>query len=256
MSESIKDLRRICQVSRETGFYQFGWFEKNFLRKVSIYFTKLFLKMKISANQVTFISLSVGIAAGILFTFGSAQLWVIGALLLYFSQVLDVSDGEVARYNRTASAKGAFWDTMGGLFVWQFVIVCASFGIYDVLQEIVALFFGFAALILLFLYNAADLLPYSILYQEGQLPEATRDKVRVSFKGILRYGWIIFGQGGLFHGILLTSIVDCFLHPFAITGFSLNFKFIYLMSYTTALVIGLTIKIYNVHRQGLKIVRP
>jgi len=257
MTASIKEIRRICQASRETEFYQFGWFEGNFIRKVSPYFTKLFLKIRISANQVTFISLLVGIAAGIFLTFSSTRFWIIGALLLYLFLILDDVDGEVARYNKTASPRGAFWDTISGLFVWQFTLACASFGIYSALNEIAVLVFGFSAIVLLFLYNISTLLSYPILHEKGLLLKALADRPEKSFKGVLRYGQAVFGQGaqGLFHGILVTSLIDCFLSPFAIAGFSFNFRFIYLIAYDVALLLGVMIKIYNVHRRGVKVAR-
>jgi phosphatidylglycerophosphate synthase len=257
MSESIKELREICQATRENEFLQMSWFSKNCLRKVSIYFTKLFLLMKISANQATFIGLLMGIAAGIFLTFGSALFWIIGALLLYLFLVFDDVDGEIARYTKTASPRGAFWDATSGWIVWQFTLACASFGIYNALHEIVALVFGFGAIALLFLYNALTLLPYSVLHEKGLLPEALKGKPEKSFTGVLRYGQSIFGHAmqGLTHGILVTSLIDCFLSPFVIAGFLFNFRFLYLMVYVVALLFSVIMKIYNVHHLGVRVMR-
>ncbi len=262
MSESIKELRRICQASRENELFQMSWTSKHIFRKLSIYFTKLFLITKISANQVTFLGLLVGIIAAVFLTFGNPIYWIAAALLLYLFLILDLVDGEIARYNKTASVRGAFWDTISGLFVWQFILVCASFGIYRALHEVIVLVFGFAALALLFLYNVSTLLSYPILHEKGLLPEALlpeaiKDKHRKNLKGTLRYGRAIFGQGGqgLFHGILVTSVIDCFVSLPAIAGFSLNFRFLYLIAYVAALLIGVMAKIYDVHRRGVRIMR-
>jgi len=68
-SESIKELRKICQESRYENEGGMPWFERIFFRRISIYFTKLLLKMGISANQATLISFFIGIIGGSFFCF-------------------------------------------------------------------------------------------------------------------------------------------------------------------------------------------
>lgn len=257
MTEPIKELRKICQETRETDLYKMSPAERFFFRKVSIYFTKLFLKMKTSANQVTLISVLAGIAAGIFLILGSPRYWIIASLLLYLFMILDHSDGEVARYNKTASPKGMFWDSMAGWFVWGFTLACMSFGIYNQVHEISVFAFGLGATILLFLYNVSTLLPYFILREKSFEPRELEKKPEPSFKGLLRYGQLVFGQAeqGLIHGILITSIIDCFVPVFTIATVSLNFRFIWLIIYTVAFLTGVIVKVHNVSRHGIKIRR-
>jgi phosphatidylglycerophosphate synthase len=254
--ESIKDLKGICQESKKTdaAFYEFGWFERYCARPVSIYFTRVFLRMRISANQVTLTGLLVGIGAGILLIFGSAQFWVIGALLLYLSVILDHADGEVARYNRTFSAEGEILDAISDRFLNRFVLTCACLGIYNVLHEIVVLVLGFAGLILLFLCEVPRLLAHiAIAEREGQ-PEYGIVKLGKSFRSeLVRYGYIVFGHGtqSLLVGILVTSIIDCFLPPFTIANFLFDFRFIYVMAYIGALVVAAIVLTNILFRRGL-----
>jgi phosphatidylglycerophosphate synthase len=257
MTESIKELRKICQATRETDLHKMSPTERFVFRKVSIYFTKLFLKMKTSANQVTLISLLVVIAAGILLIPGNPKYWIAASLLLHLFLILDCCDGEVARYNKTASPEGMFWDAITGDFLLGFILACMSFGIYNQTHEIFAFAFGLGAIVLVFLYNASLVKPYLILREKSSTLEKPEEKPEASFKGLLRYGQLVFGQGeqGLIHGILITSIIDYFVPSFTIATFLLNFRFIWLIIYTLAFLVGVIATFRNVSRQGIRIHR-
>ena len=50
MVESIKELKKICDKGEREH-----WYLRLIMRPISMYFTKLFLKLHVSANQVTFL---------------------------------------------------------------------------------------------------------------------------------------------------------------------------------------------------------
>src|SRR5699024_7392590 len=84
------------------------WSAQLYLRHISIYFTMLLVRTKISANGVTGLMILAGwCIAGSLLIPG---IW--GAVLaVFFSQVqmyIDCCDGEVARWRGTSGAKGGF----------------------------------------------------------------------------------------------------------------------------------------------------
>ncbi|MCD1285532.1 MULTISPECIES: CDP-alcohol phosphatidyltransferase family protein [unclassified Brevibacterium] len=89
------------------------WTAQLYLRHISIYFTMLLVRTRISANGVTGLMIFAGwcIAASLLIP----GIW--GALLaVFFSQVqmyIDCCDGEVARWRETSGAKGVFLDKVG-----------------------------------------------------------------------------------------------------------------------------------------------
>ncbi|MGO2862162.1 MAG: CDP-alcohol phosphatidyltransferase family protein [Brevibacterium sp.] len=89
------------------------WTAQLYLRHISIYFTMLLVRTRISANGVTGLMIVAGwcIAASLLIP----GIW--GALLaVFFSQVqmyIDCCDGEVARWRGTSGAKGVFLDKVG-----------------------------------------------------------------------------------------------------------------------------------------------
>jgi len=107
MVESIAKLRKKCQSNRKVkGRAGEHWIALKLYRRVSIYFTKFFLTIGVSANQVSALSFLLALSAALLFTTGSHLYSAFGALLIFISQTIDYSDGEIARYRGTAGKKG------------------------------------------------------------------------------------------------------------------------------------------------------
>ena len=101
----IKELRKICQTGIKKDLWSWDFIQRN----ISIYFTKLFIKIGLTANQVTVLNL--------LFTFGGTYSLFTGNYLVAFALyqlyfIIDCSDGELARYYGTASGRGLFLDRM------------------------------------------------------------------------------------------------------------------------------------------------
>ncbi len=89
-----------------------------FSARVSIYFTWLLAHTPITANQVTHLFTAFGIAsAAVMFAPG---LWpvVLGIVLFRTHMLLDVMDGEMARYRGTSSDLAAYQDYMTHYFVY------------------------------------------------------------------------------------------------------------------------------------------
>lgn len=72
--------------------------------------TRLLLKTPLSANQVTFLSLAVGLAAGPFFAQRQYALNLAGALLFQLYYLLDNCDGDVARLKNQQSPFGGWFD--------------------------------------------------------------------------------------------------------------------------------------------------
>jgi len=107
MVESIKDLREICQANKVVrGRQGEQWIGRMFFRKFSIYFTKVFLYTPLTANQISFLSSLIALSAAILLAIGVWKLGIIAGFLFFLAEVVDHSDGEVARYRKTAGIKG------------------------------------------------------------------------------------------------------------------------------------------------------
>ena len=105
-----EELRAICQPSDlDVCLYR-----RIFVRKISIYFTAVFLRLNISANTVSILKGVLACSGAVMFAFGRPLWYLLSALLLQLSFILDACDGEVARYMGTnATAGGEFLDKIG-----------------------------------------------------------------------------------------------------------------------------------------------
>ncbi len=72
--------------------------------------TPVALRLGLTPNQVTLVSVVLGLAAAAAFAVGSWPALVAGAVLLQLSLVVDCVDGDVARYRRMFSPVGAWLD--------------------------------------------------------------------------------------------------------------------------------------------------
>lgn len=256
MKPSIQSLRAICQTTRENEYYQMRWFEKNVSRRLSIYFTSIFISFKLSANQVTLISFIVGLLGALFLVFSHAYYWLIGFIFIYLFLILDCCDGEIARYNKTSSRKGEFWDSICGNLIWSFILCSSSIGIYLLTEEILAIILGMFSVILLFLHYQVihnNIIPNqssnatNIQISGFQKLEAS-NRIILVIKTLFRLGRSFFGNGaqGIIHGLFLASIIDLFIPLFFIGPLQLNARFIYFMIYSIALFINAFYGLYHI----------
>jgi hypothetical protein len=89
-----------------------GFFTTFFVSTWSRYVARWAARAGLTPNQVTFIALCIGIAAGVAFATGERAGYIAGAVLVYLSFVADCVDGQLARYTRTFSKFGAWLDSV------------------------------------------------------------------------------------------------------------------------------------------------
>ncbi len=87
-----------------------GFYSTFVLRRASKPLTALALRVGVTPNQVSVLSLFVGLAAALSFATGSWWGLLTGALLMQASLIIDCVDGEVARFTRSFSDLGAWID--------------------------------------------------------------------------------------------------------------------------------------------------
>ncbi len=107
MKETIKTLRLKCQSTRPSIFNDFL---SKFYYFISIYFTWFLINLKFTSNRVTILSGLVCIVASYFLSTGEEFGLLFGCILLSIFSILDMSDGEVARYHDQGSMEGHFLD--------------------------------------------------------------------------------------------------------------------------------------------------
>lgn len=87
-----------------------GFIDRYFNRRLSRWFTRIFLALGASPNVITIVATVVGLLAAMLFGVGTYTSGVAAALLFQLAAVIDCCDGEVARLTFTESPFGAWLD--------------------------------------------------------------------------------------------------------------------------------------------------
>jgi phosphatidylglycerophosphate synthase len=98
------------------------WMARWFLRAVSLRFTAVLIRTPVTANQLTGLMIVVGLLAAV--PLGASGLWtaLVGVVAIWVYFLLDLCDGEVARWRRRTSIKGVYLDRVGHYLVEAAVI--------------------------------------------------------------------------------------------------------------------------------------
>ena len=126
--ESIQELRRKCQTSRE---WADTWHGRKIARRLSIYITSFFLRLGVSANFATGTFLAAGVCGGLLLLSGNRFMFVLGALFLQLSYILDHVDGEIARYRKQTSLTGIYFDHIAHYIIHPLFFFCFGLGLFS-----------------------------------------------------------------------------------------------------------------------------
>lgn len=87
-----------------------GFVDRFFNRKISRWFTRVFLATGFSPNAITILAAVVGVVSAASFGLGTYSAGIIAALLFQLAAIIDCCDGEVARLTFTESPFGAWLD--------------------------------------------------------------------------------------------------------------------------------------------------
>jgi phosphatidylglycerophosphate synthase len=153
IKENIQELRKICQFPRREID---TWHGRHVCRPFSIYMTRVAILLGISANTVTLIFFIIGLLACFFFTRGTGLGFLAGALTLQFWYLVDMVDGEVARYRKETSATGSYFDKMGHYAVNASIFFGLGFGIYREIDVPHSIVIGFIAGISIVLISASE----------------------------------------------------------------------------------------------------
>jgi len=99
-------------------------------RLPSFYVTWFFLRLNISANQATYISIIIGLGSCIFLALGSYVLKLAGVLLAVLYLLLDCVDGNIARYRKLSSPFGKFIDASASYIISSFLFMSIGLGVF------------------------------------------------------------------------------------------------------------------------------
>lgn len=138
MMSLIKEIKSFQKGPEQSGYVMYYVF-----RQVSPYFSALFIKLKLSANFITLLSM---LSDFLVIYLMYAQQWIVAGILVNLAMVLDCSDGEVARYykskekNPKGTKFGSYLDAVLGTIGFTLVVFFAGYFLGNMWISLFAMF--------------------------------------------------------------------------------------------------------------------
>lgn len=104
--------------------------DRYIIRKISGFITWFLVKTPVTPNQITIISLILGIASAAFFSHGAHTYTIIAGLFYFISTVFDQCDGEVARHKQMTSDFGKTFDIIVDSIVNATITIGITIAIY------------------------------------------------------------------------------------------------------------------------------
>ena len=123
----IRDMRRDVPASYKSIDTEEP-FDKIFTKPMGYLFTRFFIHIKWTPNMVTILSMFIGVAGGIMFYPNSFGWNLAGVLLVILANILDSTDGQMARLTGQKSALGRILDGMSSTlwYIAMYIAVCCK----------------------------------------------------------------------------------------------------------------------------------
>lgn len=143
---AVEKYRQLCQKNKSENYL----LDKYIFRKISIYFTIIFIKLGISANQATFLSLLAALGSLCFLVSNAAWAMIAAAILIFFYHTLDHVDGELARYylregRQAPSLSGTYFDLLVHRYSSNLMVFFMGISVYRLFGYEFTLVLGFAA---------------------------------------------------------------------------------------------------------------
>ncbi|MFM8961756.1 MAG: CDP-alcohol phosphatidyltransferase family protein [Actinomycetota bacterium] len=211
---SIAELREICQPQSVTGRSNAEhWVADLYLRKISLYLTRILLKTPITANGVTYLMILTGISISAALQIPGVTGLVIAFLLSQLQMLWDCCDGEIARWRETQSPKGVFLDRVGHYLTESLLPIALAWRISSENKDYELLFLA-ALISVLILLNKGfnDAVHVSRAY--ASLPKLVDIKSVSEPKSLVlrvaRAPFKVFAVQRLFHSVEMSIIILLF----------------------------------------------
>lgn len=150
-SEWLRDEKDFCEAEKRLlqscGLNNDSFMDRLITRSISRQLTSLFLKTSVAPNQITSLSLFIGLAAALCFLLGGHKMGIAGSVLLLVSAWVDCVDGEVARLKFMTSEWGAKLDIVSDNIVHCSVFFAIGMGLYFSTGESIFKYLGALAVL-------------------------------------------------------------------------------------------------------------
>lgn len=145
---------------------------QQFLFVTSKQLTKFFFYTRVTPHQVILLSMIFGIVASYLIVQPERLYAIIGAILLFYKNVLDKVDGSLARAKGLDSRRGRFYDSISDFIVTFTSFTAISYSLYLQYNSVYAIVLGYTAMIFSMLQCS-----YFIFYQVSFIRSTGKETV-------------------------------------------------------------------------------
>jgi len=127
LNPTIEQIREVSQPVSVTGRSNSEhWIADLYLRRISPYITRIFLKTPITANGVTYLMIITGISIGLALLIPGNTGLILALIFSQLQMLWDCCDGEIARWRQTQSPKGIFLDRLGHYLTEGFIPIALA----------------------------------------------------------------------------------------------------------------------------------
>ncbi len=159
---------KTLKTNKENSFLNL----QQYLFVTSKQLTKFFYYTKVTPHQVILLSMIFGVTASYLIIQSVKLYAVIGAVLLFYKNVLDKVDGSLARAKGLDSRRGRFYDSISDFIVTLTSFSAITYSLYMQYNSAYVIVLGFAAMIFSMLQCS-----YFIYYQVSFIKSTGKDTV-------------------------------------------------------------------------------
>lgn len=143
----IESHRLICQKNESENYL----LDKFIFRRISIFITIIFIKLKIKANTATFLSLAAALGSCFFLLYNTVPMMAAAIFLIFLYYMLDHVDGELARYHKytggRTSLRGHYFDLLVHRYSSNLMVFFMGLGVYNLYRYESVVILGFAACI-------------------------------------------------------------------------------------------------------------
>ena len=199
-------IKEIRQLSKKAEIEPVGL---RLFRVFSIYFSAVFIKLKVHPNYISLTAIALLITSASMYISGQ---FVIGALLLLASFLLDCCDGEVARYTNKQSFYGLYLEILHGNLFYGLMFSSLAIGVFLKTGNVLALLFGISALLFKLLVRMNDTHAGRILKTIGRENHSPLELNGESslFKRVIWEAFTFINRGGGMHIIIILFTLSGF----------------------------------------------
>ena len=209
---TIAQLREVCQPVSVTGRSNAEhWVADLYLRRISLYLTRILLKTPITANGVTYLMIATGISISFALQISGITGLIVAFLLSQLQMLWDCCDGEIARWRESQSPKGVFLDRVGHYLTESFIPIALA---YRIGKDDYELLFIAALVSVFILLNKGFNDSVHVARAYSQLPKIADSKdvgaPKSALLRVARAPFKVFAVQRLFHSVEMSILILLF----------------------------------------------